>query len=401
MNNLTSDTLTIGQKLLITNQPIVEEVTKYTVQKGDSLWSIANKFNTTVDNLRKLNNLTSDTLQIGQQLIISEIETPTPPNTTNYTVQKGDSLWSIANKFNTTVQELQRLNNLTSNILSIGQQLIVPSVNDNTPSQTITYTVQKGDSLWSIANKYNVTVNELITLNGLTSNILSVGQQLLIPTANNNTPNQITYTVQKGDSLWSIANKFNTTVQELQRLNNITNNVLSIGQQLLIPNTTSDFSTSNIYDYENNSTESENLNDTSNNILDNFTQQNDNMQNTIKDNRNINEPKLDKIKNNQEEYKIKEGDSLWLIAKKYNTTVTELINYNELESINLKINDILKIPRIKEFNRNYYIVEKGDTLWSIATSHNLSFQELKKLNNLDNNSVTIGQKLIITKNNSQ
>ena len=85
---------------------------------------------------------------------------------------------------------------------------------------------------------------------------------------------------------------------------------------------------------------------------------------------------------------------MWLIAKKYNTTVTNLINYNELQSINLKINDILKVPTTIQ-SRNYYTVQNGDTLWSIASSHNLSFQELKKINNLKDNSVTIGQKLIV------
>ena len=94
-----------------------------------------------------------------------------------------------------------------------------------------TYTVQRGDNLYSIANKYNTTVNEIKSLNNLTSNNLSIGQQLRIPT---NASGNITYTVQKGDNLYSIARKYNTTVNEIKRKNNLTSNNLSIGQQLII-----------------------------------------------------------------------------------------------------------------------------------------------------------------------
>ena len=92
----------------------------YTVVSGDTLYSIARRYNTTVDEIKRLNNLTSNILQIGQQLII--------PSTTNdniYTVVSGDTLYSIARRYNTTVDEIKRLNNLTSNILQIGQQLII------------------------------------------------------------------------------------------------------------------------------------------------------------------------------------------------------------------------------------------------------------------------------------
>ena len=119
-------------------------------------------------------------------------------------------------------------NNLTSNLLSIGQKLIIPT---QTTTNKIIYTVQKGDSLWIIANKYNTTVDKIKQENNLTSNLLSIGQTLTIPSSQN----YLTYVVQKGDSLWIIANKYNTTVDKIKKLNNLTSNLLSIGQKLFIP----------------------------------------------------------------------------------------------------------------------------------------------------------------------
>ncbi len=204
----------------------------YVVKKGDSLWSIASKNNTTVDNLKKLNNLSSNNLSIGQVLKLTESTgSSSDSNQTNnniYTVKKGDSLWSIANANNTTVNELKSANNLSSNNLSIGQKLIIPSKN-NTVDKII-YTVKKGDSLWLIANRYNTTVDKIKSENNLKSNTLSIGQVLVIPSSEN----YITYTVQKGDSLWLIANKYNTTVDKLKKLNNLSSNNLSIGQKLII-----------------------------------------------------------------------------------------------------------------------------------------------------------------------
>lgn len=165
------------------------------------------------------------------------------PKYISYTVKAGDNLYNIAKKYNTTVDKIKRDNNLQSNNLTIGKILLIEDTSDQSiieecfgeeyeaPSSNITYTVQKGDSLYSIANKYNTTVNEIKSLNNLTSNNLSIGQQLKIPT---NASGNITYTVQKGDNLYSIAKKYNTTVNEIKRKNNLTSNNLSIGQQLII-----------------------------------------------------------------------------------------------------------------------------------------------------------------------
>ena len=230
-NNLTTNTLQIGEVLRIPTKEIYEgEENVYIVQKGDTLYSVAMANNTTVDELKRINNLTSNILSIGQLLKIPSALLPE----TTYIVKKGDSLYSIANKYNTTVDELKRINNLTSNILSIGQVLKLPSdkVSDvEKEENTINYTVQKGDSLYSIARKYSTTIDKIKDLNNLTTNLLSIGQVLLIPTDTNL---ETTYTVQKGDSLYSIAKKYDTTVDRLKQLNNLKSNLLSIGQILIV-----------------------------------------------------------------------------------------------------------------------------------------------------------------------
>lgn len=186
-NQLASTNLSIGQKILIPinsqDKPSSTEDEYYTVVKGDSLYNIAKKFNTTVDEIIKNNNLTSTVLQVGDKLLISkgQATTPseTPPSSEDqniYVVQSGDSLYSIAKKFNTTVQEIKNLNNLTSNLLSIGQTLKVPA-QDSYPI----YYVKSGDSLYSIARKYNTSVADIKRLNNLTSDVLSIGQALQIP----------------------------------------------------------------------------------------------------------------------------------------------------------------------------------------------------------------------------
>ena len=236
LNNLTSNNLTIGQILEIPSNQSNNNTTSntYTVKSGDSLWNIANKFGTTVSELRTLNNLTSDSLSIGQVLKLPTNTENGATSSNTYTVKSGDSLWSIANRYGTTVNEIKSLNNLTSNNLRIGQVLRIPSNNEIGSSSSNTYTVKSGDSLWNIANRYGITVNDLKALNNLTSDNLSIGQVLSVPSTNQGTSSN-TYTIKSGDSLWSIANRYGTTVNEIKSLNNLTSNSLSIGQVLRLP----------------------------------------------------------------------------------------------------------------------------------------------------------------------
>lgn len=220
----------------------------YTVKKGDTLYGISNQFGVSVVDLKNLNNLKDNNLKIGQVLKISQSSGTNPDSTINYIVKKGDSLYSIARVYKTTVQEIQKLNNLKSNALSIGQELKIPEnyVNDasaNLPTY-INYTVKKGDSLYSIAKRYGITTDTIIKDNALKNNLLSIGQNLKIRTkedsiveecfGNESSDKNIEYIVKKGDSLYSIAKKYNTDVSTIMKNNNLKSSNLSIGQILKI-----------------------------------------------------------------------------------------------------------------------------------------------------------------------
>ena len=145
-------------------------------------------------------------------------------------MQPGDSLWLIAQKYHTTVQAIKNLNGLSSDLLMIGQVLNIPAEQS---TSVIQYTVRPGDSLWLIAQKYQTTVDAIKKMNGLTSDLLDVGQILKIPSSQ--AAPELEYTVRAGDSLWLIAQKYNTTVSAIKSLNGLSSDMLSIGQVLKIP----------------------------------------------------------------------------------------------------------------------------------------------------------------------
>lgn len=205
----------------------------YTVKKGDSLWSIANKYGITVKELKEINKLTSNTLKVGQTLKLTKNNEMIPEDYLVYKVKKGDSLWDIAKEYNTTVDTLKKINNLSNGKLTVNQQLFIPKNDNSSVKNTgeINYVVQKGDNLWTIANKYDTTISDIKKLNNLKTNTLQIGQVLKIP----GSTNYNTYTVKKGDSLWKIADKYGTTVNKLMTINNLDSTTLQIGKSLLIP----------------------------------------------------------------------------------------------------------------------------------------------------------------------
>jgi LysM repeat protein len=248
----------------------------YTVQAGDTLSAIALSYGTTVQALVSANNLTNgDVIVPGQVLITNaaDVSTDLAPAVTasiqtDYTVQPGDTLSSIANRLGTTIGALATANNLASPyLITAGQSLAVPGQaqvagNASTDTATVTtasasvssstYAVQAGDTLSAIAANQGVTLAALASANNLSSPyLLTVGQQLVVPSGaatvaavattdssavGTTTASATTYLVQSGDTLSEIAARLGVSLDALTAANSSINpSALQVGQTLSIP----------------------------------------------------------------------------------------------------------------------------------------------------------------------
>jgi LysM repeat protein len=166
-------------------------------------------------------------------------------NTSNFhVVKEGETLFKIANRYNTSLMELRRANNLETTLVNKGQTLRVKNFNRETskqvsqPTYKVNYedvhSVEKGQTLYGIARSYNISINELKYYNNLSSSVIKIGQKLLV--ANFDTileGGQVSvWTVSKGDTLYRIAQENGVTIDTIKSLNGLTGNLIHVGQKL-------------------------------------------------------------------------------------------------------------------------------------------------------------------------
>jgi len=152
----------------------------------------------------------------------------------SYRVQPGDSLYKISKSFGTSISSIQSVNQLRSSSIYPGQTLIIPQSGQASSTK---YAVKSGDTLYLIARRHNLTVNELRVANGIWNDNLWVGQTLYIPKSTSGSSGSVqdSYTVRSGDSLYLIATRYGTSVNALKSENNLHNNQIYPGQRLRIP----------------------------------------------------------------------------------------------------------------------------------------------------------------------
>ncbi len=205
----------------------------YTVQPGDTMFTIARKFNVSLDALIAANPQITDPSRLvpGQTVCVPTGTMPPggcPPNTFSYTVQPGDSMYTIAQRFNVSLDALIATNPQISDPSRIvpGQTVCVPTGTTSPsgcPPNTFVYTVQPGDTMFLIARRYGISLDALINANPQVANPNQIkpGQKLCVPTGSSGPcpPGSTTYTVRPGDSMYLIAQRFGVSLNSLIRAN--------------------------------------------------------------------------------------------------------------------------------------------------------------------------------------
>ncbi|TLG79505.1 LysM peptidoglycan-binding domain-containing protein [Vagococcus zengguangii] len=403
--------------------------TTYKVKAGDTLFSIARKNNVSVTDIRTWNKLSGDLIYVGQTLKTSKTQLSGQAQSNNvqtnnqankesnttlssaktYKVKANDTLYGVATKHGISVAQLKSWNKLTGDTIYVGQTLKLGSTtaqtntqsnkettnNQVTSSNKKTHQVTAGDTLFSIARNYGISVAQLKSWNKISGDLIFVGQNLTVKQSQSTTTNNAqstttnqsnnnnkqtttakSYTVKANDTLYRIATTYGVTMSQLKEWNALKSDVIYVGQKLKIvaPTTTAQRATNN--------------------------------------NAGSTQPTANTTTTNTSSstYTVAAGDTLFSIASRHGLSVENLQKLNNLrnhiiyvgQKLNLKASGMQAISQTPTVQANRpaegsetkkHEVIKGDTLYSIAKKNKLTVKELKELNKLTNDAIYIGQSL--------
>lgn len=210
-----------------------------TVQQGESLWGLAQKHGTDVETLRQLNNLTSDLLRVGQSLVLPGDESGVDAEPTTVTVRPGDTLYEISLRHGVAVESLIAYNDLDGTVIHPGQELVLSP--GETAPELLEVVLGIGDSLWVLSRRYETSIDDIAAANGIDRDAtLRVGDRMVIPgryAASNvdvGGPAPVEVVVSANDTLWGIAVRYDSNVSAIMSTNNLTSDRLHVGQRLRI-----------------------------------------------------------------------------------------------------------------------------------------------------------------------
>ena len=398
----------------------------YIVKKGDTLTSIAQKLGIPLEKLKIVNpGVKSSDLNIGQKILLPSEKTTYARQMSTlglsqakvYVVEKGDSAYNIATKLGCSLEQLKKLNpNIDLSNLNIGDRLILPNntkIASNTQISNI-YIVKSGDTASKIANEYNIPLSELAKLNPqLNLSNINIGDRIIVPTrmaaqqkiVQKQIPlNTDTYTVEPKDTLIGISEKTGISIDNIKKFNpNVDWSNLQIGEKIVLKEPEQSEPVSQ------KTTITATTNEQDNNYI---------------------------------KYTVGAGDTLYSIAKAFSTKISTLRKINSLSSNSLSVGQTLLVPpkiigtnkqpsvlkktvsdqtqnqptknssenqivtNNYDENKDYslyldhYIVQKGDTLYTIAKRFDTSVDDIVSLNNLPSNEINLGETLLIPKNNT-
>jgi peptidoglycan DL-endopeptidase LytF len=397
----------------------------YHVSPGDTLWILSMRFNTSVDNIKKANNLSSDVLQLNQRLIIPKAI---------HTVVAGDYLTVLAKKYGTTVDAIKEANKLTTDATRLGQKLIIPALvggsqTSVTPPAAKTnvssYTVVSGDSLSVIAKRFGVSVEALRSANKLTSDLLQVGQTLTIPTSgaeaalpDTTSPVKTTsYIVVAGDSLSVIAKRFGVSVEALRSANKLTSDLLRVGQTLTIPTSGGEAASPDTTAPAKATSYTVVAGDSLSVIAKRFgvsvealRSANKLTSDLLQVGQTLTIPSGNTRTTVQEErttfiYSVRSGDNLSVVANRFGVTVDTIRSANNLRTDILQVGQALTIPNglnapaqagANTITYTTHTIASGDNIWDLSVRYGIPQSELLRVNNLTTSSMlSIGQKIKI------